>query len=67
MTRFWSHKSVGATGYFLQRTDNLLNNTWSNLNGTAVYESDESPEGTESFLDINASSNRTLFYKILLE
>ena len=60
-------RTVFGRGYWLQRAMNLSTEDWTNVWLLPLYETNESPEGMESFLDLNVSTNSPLFYRILLE
>ncbi len=62
-----SWTTVYGKGYWVQRASSLASGIWTNVWPSATYELDEFPEGTESLLDLNGSTNSPLFYRILLD
>jgi hypothetical protein len=60
-------RTVFGKSYWLQRAMNLSIGDWTNVWLLPLYETNETPEGKESFLDLSVSTNSPLFYRILLE
>lgn len=64
---FITWRTVFGMGYWVQRSENLMSGTWTNAWPSPIYELNEYPEGTESFLDLTAPSNGPAIYRIMLD
>ncbi len=59
-------RTVFGKGYWVQRSTDLASGVWSNLWNYPISELDEYPEGTESFYDLNAPTDRPAVYRVQL-
>jgi hypothetical protein len=60
-------QTVFGRGYWIQRSEDLQKGTWVNIWDHPVYEFDEYPEGTESFVDMNPPAGEPAVYRIKLD
>ena len=62
-----SWRTVYGKGYWVERTEDLRGDIWTNVWVSPIYELDEYPEGSEVLIDLRPPTNKPIFYRVLTE